>query len=262
MNERTMSVAGSFYPEQCSEINRYINTFNQELGAVKTLDFTPRAIISPHAGYVYSGFTANAAYRLINTDKIKRVFVIGPSHRIYFKGASVAVYENYGSPCADVKIDMDYAKDLISKYEVLGFNDQAHHEHSTETQVPFIQHYFNEVKLVEVVYSDIDYRELVPMIEDAFRDEETFVVISTDLSHFYTLEEANQLDSVCLKAVKEMDLSGLESGCEACGMIGVKAVVEAGKKEGMQSRLIDYRTSYDASSDASSVVGYMSVLLG
>ena len=262
MNERTMSVAGSFYPAQCSEINRYISTFNQELGVTKTLDFTPRAVIAPHAGYVYSGFTANAAYRLINTDKIKRVLIVGPSHRVYFKGASVAMYETYGSPCADLKIDMEYARALITDYEFLTFNDQAHHEHSTETQVPFIQHYFKEVKLVEVVYSDIDHRALVPVVEDALGDRETFVVISTDLSHFYTLEEANSLDSVCLKAVKEMDVAGLESGCEACGMTGVKAVIEAGKREGMQCQLVDYRTSYDASSDASRVVGYMSALLG
>ena len=262
MNERRMSVAGSFYPAECSEINRHITLFNQELGLAEPLDFTPRAIISPHAGYVYSGFTANAAYRLIDTDRIKRVLLIGPSHRVYFKGASVGLYESYRSPCADLKVDLDYAKALINRYPFLSFDDQAHHEHSTETQVPFIQHYFKEVMLVEVVYSDIDPKKLVPVIKDALQDDETFVVISTDLSHFYTQKEANTLDAICLKAVSEMDLYGFESGCEACGMIGVKAVIEAGKGEGMQSRVIDYRTSYDASSDASRVVGYMSVLLG
>ena len=99
MNERQMSVAGTFYPAQCGEINRYIDTFNEALEVKADLDFTPRAIISPHAGYVYSGFTANAAYALIDTAKIKRVLVIGPSHRVYLRGASVALYENYASPC-------------------------------------------------------------------------------------------------------------------------------------------------------------------
>ena len=128
--------------------------------------------------------------------------------------------------------------------------------------MPFIQHYFGTVSLVEIVYGEIDYTALVPIIEDALSDEETFIVISTDLSHFYSLEDANRLDSVCLKAVEQMDLDGLNAGCEACGMIGIKAVITAAKAEGMQSKLIDYRTSYDASSDADSVVGYMSVLLG
>lgn len=262
MNDRQMSVAGTFYPAECSEINRYINTFTEALEVKAGLGFTPKAIISPHAGYVYSGYTANAAYALVDTAKIKRVLVIGPSHRVYLRGASVALYENYASPCGDLKIDQGYSQALIDRYEYLSFEPSAHSEHSTETQVPFIQHYFGAVSLVEIVYGDIDYKALVPIIEDALRDEETFVVISTDLSHFYSLDDANRLDSVCLKAVEEMDLDGLNSGCEACGMIGVKSVIKAAKSEGMQSKLIDYRTSYDASSDADSVVGYMSVLLG
>ncbi len=262
MNNRNTSVAGTFYPAQCDEINHYINTFNEAIVNKVHLGFTPKAIISPHAGYVYSGFTANAAYSLIDTRKIKRVFVIGPSHRVYLMGASVALYENYRSPCEDLSIDRAYSQKLIERYPFLSFEPSAHSEHSTETQVPFIQHYFSRVELVEIVYGDIDPRSLALVIEEAFREEETFVVISTDLSHFYTLEEANQLDHLCLKAVENMDLTRLDSGCEACGMLGVKAVLQAAKKEGMQSKLIDYRTSYDASSDSSSVVGYMSVLLG
>ncbi len=261
MKNREMSVAGAFYPAQCSEINRYIDTFSKAIRqqAPKVL---ARAVISPHAGYVYSGFTANAAYRLIDTHKIKRVIVIGPSHRVYLAGASVALYENYQTPCADLMMDMEYSKRLIEKYDVLSFDPAAHAEHSTETQVPFIGHYFNDVSLVEIVYGDLDYKNLVPIIESVMEDEENFVVISTDLSHFYTLEEANKLDNICLKAVEQMDMKGLESGCEACGMIGVKAVIQASKNQGLKTQVVDYRTSYDASSDSSRVVGYMSALIG
>ena len=260
MKNRVMSVAGTFYPAQCSEINRYIDTFNKAV-QTGTQKISARAVISPHAGYVYSGFTANSAYSLIDTQKIKRVIVIGPSHRVYLKGASVALYENYQTPCADLALDTEYAQQLIDQYDHLDFEPSAHAEHSTETQVPFIGHYFNDVRLVEIVYGDIDYRSLVPIIKAALEDEENFVVISTDLSHFYTLEEANKLDSICLKAVENMDMNALDSGCEACGMIGVKAVIEASKKQGLKTKLIDYRTSYDTSSDASSVVGYMSALI-
>ena len=260
MKNRVMSVAGTFYPAQCSEINRYIDTFNKAVQR-ETQKICARAVISPHAGYVYSGFTANSAYSLIDTQKIKRVIVIGPSHRVYLKGASVALYENYQTPCADLALDTEYAQQLIDQYDHLDFEPSAHAEHSTETQVPFIGHYFNDVRLVEIVYGDIDYRSLVPIIKAALEDEENFVVISTDLSHFYTLEEANKLDSICLKAVENMDMNALDSGCEACGMIGVKAVIEASKKQGLKTKLIDYRTSYDTSSDASSVVGYMSALI-
>jgi len=260
MSSRNMSVAGTFYPSQCSEINRYIDTFNEAIKA-PSHKMSARAVISPHAGYVYSGFTANAAYRLIDTSKIKRVVVIGPSHRVYLNGASVALYDSYSSPCGEMKMDKSYAQALIGQYDALSFEPSAHAEHSTEVQVPFIQHYFGDIELVEIVYGDIDYASLVPIIENALADEENFVVISTDLSHFYTLEDANKLDSICLTAVEQLDLPKLNTGCEACGMIGVKAMLGAAKKLGLQSQLIDYRTSYDASSDATRVVGYMSALI-
>ncbi|MEA1910458.1 MAG: AmmeMemoRadiSam system protein B, partial [Spirochaetota bacterium] len=109
-------------------------------------------------------------------------------------------------------------------------------------------------------YGDIEYTELVDLIKKAFRDEENLVVISTDLSHFHTLDEANKYDNICLKAVKEMNPPELDSGCEACGIIGLKAVLESAEQLDLKSEIVDYRTSYDASSDASRVVGYMSAL--
>ena len=118
MKNRMMSVSGTFYPAQCSEINRYIDTFSKAV-KLETPKVLAKAIISPHAGYVYSGFTANTAYGMIDTHKIKRVIVIGPSHRVYLAGASVALYENYQTPCADLKMDMEYSKKLIEKYDVL-----------------------------------------------------------------------------------------------------------------------------------------------
>ena len=262
MSKRYMSVAGSFYPGSCGEIEKYISTFNDALEKEIALPFVPKAIIAPHAGYIYSGFSANSAYRLVNTSAVKRVVVIGPSHRVFINGASVAIQEDYESPCGDLPIDRTYSSDLIDRYDFLVFQEDAHREHSTETQVPFIKHYFNDVKIVEIVYGDIAYQKLIPIIEEALRVEETFVVISTDLSHFFTLEKANKLDAICLKAVENIDIRMIDAGCQACGMIGVKALMHAAKNSGLQSRLIDYRTSYDASGDAGSVVGYLSALLG
>lgn len=262
MNSREMSVAGSFYPAQCHEIKRYMDSFSHSLKNRVKLDFTPKAIISPHAGYIYSGFTANAAYSQINPAAIKRVIIIGPSHRIYLRGGSVALYESYRSPCKEFRIDQAYSRSLIERYDALCFDPSVHMEHSTETQVPFIERYFNDVELVEIVYGDIEFKDLIPIISAALEEEESFVVISTDLSHFYGLKEANMLDSICVKAIEELNVEKLDLGCEACGMTGIKALMHAAKKADLQSRVIDYRTSYDASSDASRVVGYMSALFG
>jgi len=260
MNKRGMTVAGSFYPEDCSEMQKYFNKFNSTFKNNK-IKQKVRAVISPHAGYIYSGFSANAAFSSIDTSTLKRVIVIGPSHRVYVSGASVALYDSYASPCGDIAIDLEYSKKLIEKYKSLSFVPDAHREHSTETQVPFIQHYCKNIKLVEIVYGNMDYTELIPLIKDIFTEEENLLVISTDLSHFHTLKEANILDNICLEAAKNLDVSRLETGCEACGIIGLKAVLQSAKDLGLKSELIDYRTSYDASGDDERVVGYMSAVI-
>lgn len=261
MNERKMSVDGRFYPDTSAEINRFIEHFNGLL-AQEHKHYRPRAVIVPHAGYVYSGFTANAAYHLLDASAYKRVIVIGPSHRVYLKGASIALQERYATPYGALKMDQVYAQGLMRSYEFLAFNPQAHYEHSTETQMPFIAHYLPDIPVIEVVYGELSFDLLSPMIEALLEERDNLIVISTDLSHFHTLKEANLLDGICLQAIEKMQLNALDQGCEACGKIGVKALMQAAINQGLKARLVDYRTSYDASEDASSVVGYMSALVG
>lgn len=268
MSIRENAVAGTFYPATCSEIEKYITRFNSVLddNAFKSeaINITPRAIIVPHAGYVYSGFTANAAYRSAaeKRDDIKRIVVIGPSHRVYINGASIALYSQYDSPCGDMKIDLALSNRLNDRFDFLHFAPEAHSEHSTEVQVPFIQHYFPRAEMVEIVYGDLDPQLLSELIDVVLEERETLVVISTDLSHFYTEQEAKGLDSLCIQGMADLQIAELESGCEACGMIGVKAVIASANRAALQSQVLDYRTSADVTGDKQSVVGYVSCLIG
>lgn len=252
---RKMSVAGTFYPRNCKEVKAQIEKFDQKQNMKSR--FEPKAIISPHAGYIYSGFTANAAYTLIDKRKFKRVVVLGPSHHQPFKGASVALYDRYATPCGNLNIDLEYSKYLIEKYTFLSFSDALHKEHSTETQMPFVKHYLPDVNVVEIVYGDINYKKLALLIREILDDEKTFLVVSTDLSHFYKLTDATKIDSLCIEGVKKLDIGLLNSGCEACGLTGVKALVFVAS----QSQVIDYTTSYDVSGDKRRVVGYLSALI-
>ncbi len=268
MSRRENAVAGTFYPAVCSEIEGYIGRFNTVLDEnnfnAGALEVTPRAIIVPHAGYVYSGFTANAAYRSAaeKRGKVKRIVVIGPSHRVYVTGASIALYSKYASPCGELRIDLDLSNELNNTFDFLHFSPDAHHEHSTEVQMPFIRHYFPGAEVVEIVYGDQDYRTLSLLIDKVLEDEDNLVVISTDLSHFYTQQKAKNLDSLCIQGMADLSITELESGCEACGMIGVKAVIASAEKHGLQSQVLDYRTSADVTGDKESVVGYVSCLIG
>lgn len=263
MSERKLAVSGSFYPDSKNELNKYIEHFNTILEKNSfNIDnnINTKAIIVPHAGYIYSGFTANIAYRYIPKN-IENIIVIGPSHKYGFGGASVAVYDKYPTPFGELDINKELSKNIIQKYSFLDFYDEVHCEHSTEVQFPFIKKYCEDKKVVEIVYSKIDYKEISKVIEYLLEDEKNFIIISTDLSHFYDIKKANELDNICLNSIEKKDISMIEKGCEACGMIGVKAILEVCNKKAFETKILDYRTSADASNDEKRVVGYTSALI-
>jgi AmmeMemoRadiSam system protein B len=261
---RKAAVRGSFYPQECSQIKAYFEKFNRSFDEItiqeEVRNIVPRAVIVPHAGYIYSGFTANFAYRFLKQSKAKRLIVIGPSHHHYFQGLSGSYYENYESPCGDIEIDSPYLFALAKQFDI-GFEPKAHEkEHSTEVQMPFIQHYLPQSKIIELIYSNTTAKTLAPLIIALLQNKDNAVVISSDLSHFHSLEEANAFDENCLRGVAKLDLNELAHGCEACGLIGVQAMILAAKQLKLNSKLLDYRTSADTSGDSSSVVGYMSAM--
>ena len=263
---RETVVAGSFYPDNCYEITHHISQFNKFLehsDFVEKLEFKPKAIIVPHAGYIYSGFTANVAYSLLETLSPKRVLVIGPSHKVAFKGASVIPFDEFQTPCINIQIDKNYSNKLIKEFDFITYHENVHKEHSTETQMPFIHYYLPNSKVVEMVYGDISYEEIAKIVSKALSDSaDTFVVISTDFSHFHDLKTANHLDSIGLEAIKKLDLDIWNSGTEACGSIGVKALIQSANDFSLKSRVLDYRTSFETTKDNQSVVGYVSAILG
>lgn len=264
MSTRTMSVAGSFYPEHRSDVCDMIDQFNTVFDAHPDA-FAPfnqvvaQALIVPHAGWIYSGFTANIAFRILTDSKLSTIVVIGPSHRVGFEGISIADATRYETPLGELAIDTDLLNELKKNF-ALPHYPQAHHEHSTEVQMPFIKYYMPEVRVVELVYGYTSPSALEPIIEYCIRQKDTGVVISTDLSHYHPLAQAERLDSICLKAIEDENIPLLHEGCEACGIIGVEAMLAIAKKHRFKSTVLDYRTSADASGDTSRVVGYASVL--
>ncbi len=258
---RTMSVAGTFYPASCEEIKSYIKKFDKILSVhdIEIEKKDVKAVIVPHAGYVYSGFTANMAYKSVKDDK-KRVIVIGPSHKIYLEGMSISMYDEIETPCGNLKVDKEYAKKIFDTYPFATFIKDAHHEHSTETQFPFIKYYFKDIEVVEIVYGKIDYKLLSLAVDEILKDKDNLLVVSTDLSHFYPLSKAKELDNICLNAIIKKDLKLFDKGCEACGLTGVKALIMTAQKSDMKVKFLDYRTSYDMTKDDQSVVGYSSFL--
>ena len=263
MSRREAGNAGAFYPNSAEQIESLIDRFNDildnNLKEKELLNLEPKAIISPHAGYIYSGFTANFAHRLLANRKAKRVVVIGPSHHVYFKGISGSFFESYQTPLGEIAIDKEYLH-VIQKLFGIGFTPKAHKlEHSTETQMPFIKHYQPKAEVIELIYGDVDFQEVAKIVSWLLEDSLTTVVTSSDLSHFYNEKQAYSLDNICINGIEKLDNEILNIGCEACGIVGIKALVQSAKEHNLKSTILDYRTSGDVSGDKERVVGYLSV---
>ena len=258
------AVVKEWYGGTCEAVESFINHFNTIIDenvdkekAAEIFSMKPKALIVPHAGWMYSGFTANFAYRIASNTNPKRIVVIGPSHRFPIKGISTTLEDSYETPCGILPIDINFSKELIEKFDVLNL-EEVHQEHSTEVQMPFIYHYFGKIPVVELIYGDYDPVKLKDIIEYAINDN-SLVVISSDLSHYYDLKTANSLDYNCLEAVQHLDISYLQN-CEACGKIGITGMILAAKEINLTPFIVDYRTSADVSGDDSNVVGYMSAI--
>ncbi len=256
--KRKMSVNGAFYPGRAVEIERYFEHFSSVYDEEKSLpQIKPRAVIVPHAGYIYSGYSANIAYRLLSQSKIKKFVVIGPSHKVGFEGASLCDFSAYETPFGDIDSSISLYQALKDKFDIPCILE-AHQEHSTEVQFPFIKYYIEDAEIVEIVYSYADAASLCKIIDYILMQSDCGVVISTDLSHFHSLSNAARLDNICLEAIENIDIERLHSGCEACGKLGVEAMLLSAQKASLKSQLLDYRTSADASGDTDRVVGYVS----
>lgn len=256
---RKASVAGAFYPASAKEVEATFAYFNEILDehfAQKIFDKNPKALMVPHAGYVYSGFSANIAYRNV-FEKPLNVVIIGPSHRVAFEGMSMCSFEAYETPFGNILANQDLEALLKSEFD---FTDVAvaHQEHSTEVQFPFVKYYFPNAKLLEIVYSSSP--KLEGIIKYLLDLKDVLIIISSDLSHFYTQKKANALDERCIKAVENFDFEALKE-CEACGKAGIKALLEVSKEQGLKTQSFEYRTSGDITGDKTSVVGYYSAMV-
>jgi len=258
MRIRSAAVAGQFYPHNPVELRSFIaqalDVASRNPGADSAV---PKALIVPHAGYIYSGLTAAYAYTAVKSAGIKRVVLLGPAHRVPFYGMSLPDCDAFETPLGEVRLDLEAMQQALSQLDVQ-VNDAAHaQEHSLEVQLPFLQMVLAPFKLVPLCIGAVEPDAVARVIEALWGDEETLFVISSDLSHFHPYEEARELDRQSIELILNIQ-TGL-SHEQACGATGINALLGIAKKHGMQARLLDYRNSGDTAGDKSRVVGYASV---
>lgn len=250
---RQAAVAGMFYPAHETELTRDVDA----LLARAARPYLPglRALVVPHAGYVYSGAIAAAAYSCIERGaQYRYLLLIGPSHRVAFQGLAVPSAHSFRTPLGEWPLAVDEIEALLAA-GVVCVNDIAHRdEHSLEVQLPFLQRLELHAPLLPVVVGSASPTQLAALIGPALADPEVLTVISSDMSHYHTYEEARRIDSRTHQRI----LSGCTDICgeEACGYMGVNGLLMALKKTEYSMHLLQRCNSGDSCGDHSRVVGY------
>lgn len=228
------------------------------LAEAKTSGAVPKAIIAPHAGYVYSGpIAANVYARLASArGTIKRVVLLGPTHRVAIRGIAAPSVERFATPLGMVEIDRDAIERLRGLPQV-GVSDHAHAlEHSLEVHVPFLQTVLGDFKLIPLAVGQAEPEEVADVLEKLWGGPETLVVVSSDLSHYLPYGEAQATDRETCDAILALR-SDIDHE-HACGATPVCGLTVEAKRRGLKPELIDLRNSGDTAGDKSRVVGYAS----
>jgi len=267
---RPCSVCGTFYPANPPLLEKQIKELFERVPE-RTIQGRIRGLISPHAGYMYSGFTAACGYSLLRGKTFDRVVVVSPSHREYFDGISVFPGEAYQTPLGAVRVDEELRKQLLEASPLVEASYAGHgDEHAVEVQLPFMQTVLSEFSFLPIVLGD-QRREycfaLGSALAAVLKDRKnTLLVASTDLSHYYPGNRANVLDSVMINDVRDFDperlMQDLESGrTEACGGGPTVAVLSALKQMDVtRMDVLHHCNSGDVTGDYSMVVGYLSAV--
>jgi AmmeMemoRadiSam system protein B len=269
---REPAVSGAFYPDDPRVLARNIEVYlrNADFDAIHGEIV---GLISPHAGYVYSGQVAAYGYKAIMGSSYDTVVVIAPSHRSLFEGVAVLEKGGYRTPLGIVSIDEGFAHEIVHGSGIVLPNADAHRgEHSLEVQVPFLQVVLKDFAIIPLIMGSQEPALCEALADTLYRavmktKKKVLVVGSTDLSHYYPYSEAVELDRVLKKHLEAYDIPGLlaslrKGTCEACGAGPIISTMLVSQKLGAtEGRVLKYANSGDVSGDRSGVVGYVSCVL-
>lgn len=266
---REPAVAGMFYTASPSKLKSDIQFLLNQVELTDSFE-NVIGIVSPHAGYVYSGKTAAHAYKALSGKNYKRVIVISPSHREYFPGVSIYAGDAYKTPLGEVNVDKEFSSKLVADEKFIFLGNNGHRsEHALEVQIPFLQMVLKDFLIVPIVMGDqrkIFVDRLAEKLS-AIIDDQTIIVSSSDLSHFHSKEKANKLDSIVEEKIKSLDADGLVDAldvnvCEACGGGPIAVLIKTAlQKKYNKVKILSRSDSGDVSGDNSEVVGYLSAVI-
>jgi len=252
--QRAPAVAGMFYPAEAAALDDAIERYLSDCAPGTE---APKALIVPHAGYVYSGPVAASAYARLGPARarIRRVVLMGPSHFLGFRGLAVPATEAFLTPLGPVPLDREAIEGLLDLPQV-ALNDAAHaREHSIEVQLPFLQKVLDKFALVPLLTGEVPPEAVAEVLSRLWDGPETLIVISSDLSHYLDYESARVRDLDTAKAIRTLrpEVIGPE---QACGCHGIGGLLTIARRHGLEIQELDLRNSGDTAGTRNRVVGY------
>jgi MEMO1 family protein len=252
---RPAAVAGSFYPGDASALAAEV-TSHVASAPRNTATPVPKAIIAPHAGYVYSGPIAGSVYARVAplAGRIRRVVLAGPAHRVPVQGVAVPAAMAFETPLGSVRLDLA-AVARLRELPFVEVSDRAHAlEHSLEVHLPFLQAVLDGFRLVPLVVGDPTPDEMARVLELLWGGEETLIVVSSDLSHYLPYDAARARDGATARAILDLDATLVPE--EACGAAPINGLLALARRKGLKPELVDLRNSGDTAGSRDRVVGY------
>jgi MEMO1 family protein len=258
---RPPAVAGAFYPRDPGRLQKQVLDLLAEIAVSPNL--VPKALIAPHAGYVYSGRVAAAAFATLQDQavSITRVVLIGPAHYVHVRGIAAPTVDAFVTPVGSVPVDVEVLR-TIDDFQFVTRADAPHTpEHSLEVELPFLQTILVSFKVVPLVVGDSRPQDVALVLRRLWGGAETLIVVSSDLSHYHSYETARRLDLATAAAIEHGDWASLGPN-QACGCLAVAGLLVETERRGLKARRLELRNSGDSAGSRDQVVGYGAWLFG
>jgi AmmeMemoRadiSam system protein B len=257
---REPAVAGLFYPAELDELRTAVEDY---LAAAEGACGSPKALVAPHAGYVYSGPVAAAAYATLveARETVRRIVLLGPAHRMALSGMAIPSATAFSTPLGEVTVDAEAFELAKGVPNVRVFDAPFEGEHSLEVQLPFLQVVLDEFRVLPVLVGQSPPESVASLIDALWGGDETRIIVSSDLSHYHDYETAQQLDHHTAELVETLRLEELTSE-HACGCHPLRGLLQVARAKGLLVQAVDLRSSGDTAGPRDRVVGYGSFLVG